>query len=147
MWHFRFTVAILEVYLHSKFRAGSGQSPVFLSVFAFMGCSQSAKAAPSAVGMKRTQIKNCDSIFLFYWFMACGQLAEARISRGPLCISLSLIRKFHTRQVPYLEAVCWPDRNRMQWVCQNNSALPTNSGIIGVCVGTDREEMNLVPTT
>lgn len=30
------------------------------------------QAAPRAVGMKRTQIRNCDSVFLFYWFMACG---------------------------------------------------------------------------
>lgn len=92
MWHFHYTVAVLEVYLHSKFRAGNGQSPVFLTVFVVRGCSQSAKAAPSARGMKRTQIKNCDSVLLFYWFMACGQLAEARISRGPPCVSLSLIR-------------------------------------------------------
>lgn len=41
------------------------------------GCSQAARAAPSARGMKRTQIRNCDSVFFFYWFMACGQLAEA----------------------------------------------------------------------
>lgn len=44
---FYFTVTILEVYLHSKFRAGSGQSPVFLSVFVVLGVPVS-QAAPGA---------------------------------------------------------------------------------------------------
>lgn len=61
--------------------------------------------------------------------MACGQLAKASNSRGPPCISFSFIRQFHTCQVPYLEAVCRPDRIRMQQVNWENSALPTNTGI------------------
>lgn len=80
-------VAVLEVYLHSKSWTGSRQSSLFPSVFVVRECSQSAKAAPSTVGRKKTQIKKKkhDSVFLFYWFMACGQLADTRISRGPPC--------------------------------------------------------------
>lgn len=50
-------LAVLEVDLHSESHAGSGQALVFLSVFVGRECSQSAKAAPSTVGRKRTQIK------------------------------------------------------------------------------------------
>lgn len=76
MWHFHFTVAVLEVYLHSKFQAGSGQAPVFLSVSVVMGCSPSAKAAPGAVGMKRTQIKKLRLsilVLLVYGLWAAGR--------------------------------------------------------------------------
>lgn len=63
--------------------------PVSLCGYGVFPVSQSSTKCRE---MKRIQIKNCDSIFLLYWFMACGQLTEARISRGPPCISLSLIR-------------------------------------------------------
>lgn len=69
---FYFTVTVLEVYLHSKFRAGSGQSPVFLSVCVVLGVP-SAKQH-QVQGNEESPDKNYDSVFLIYcvWLVAAG---------------------------------------------------------------------------
>lgn len=83
MWHFYFTVAILEVYLHKvpSWKWTVSSFPVSLCGYGVFPVSQSSTKCR---GMKRIQIKNCDSVFLLYWFMACGQLAEASIPEALL---------------------------------------------------------------
>lgn len=43
----------------------------------WLGVFQVSQSSTKCRGMKRIQIKTCDSVFLLYRFMACGQLAEA----------------------------------------------------------------------
>lgn len=105
---FYFTITILEVYLHSKFRAGSGQSPVFLSV-----CGSGCSHQPSSTrcrGMKSPG-KNYDSVFLIYC-MACGSWVKPGFQSPPVGPSPS--GNSHSAR-PHLEAERRLQRNEVPW--------------------------------
>lgn len=70
--------------------------------------------------------------------MACGQLAEARFPEALLIIpSPSSGGSTLDRSHIWKECI---DRvkNKIQWVYQENSALLTNTGVIGDCGRSDR---------
>lgn len=80
--------------------------------------------------------------------MACGQLAKARISRGPPRLfpslpssGISTLGRSHTWKQCGDKIVIGPGGSTRR------IRSSTNTGIRVDCVRTDREETNLVPTT
>lgn len=82
-----FMVVILEAYLHCscELEVDSLHLPGSLWVWGIPLQPEQHQCE----GNEEDPAGNCDAGFLFYWLMACGQLAGASNSRGPANVSSS----------------------------------------------------------